>query len=135
MEVVRHCFQTEYSQYPRGVSLPGLGDFLRGSCALVPICQRLNLQLTLYFWNHRVGDYLESDEPDRHILRDIGGAGLRETPTRSWLISAGNRNLMTNVWPDGSRRATWRPTWTRRRKRPCGNCCGQRTNCGVSLTG
>lgn len=101
MEVVRHCFQTEYSQYPRGVSLPGLGDFLRGSCALVPICQRLNLQLTLYFWNHRVGDYLESDEPDRHIAPQSVVLVSGNTDAVVAHLAAGHRDLMTGIWPEG----------------------------------
>ena len=67
MNTVKHFFQLEYANAKKGTSLPGFGDFLRGSCALIPICERLDLQLSFYFHNHPIGKYLESGESDQQI--------------------------------------------------------------------
>ncbi len=59
------------SKYKEGTIYPGIGDFLRGSLALIQVGLLYNIDVKMDFSQHPVGKYIVSDNQHREPVKEL----------------------------------------------------------------
>lgn len=108
IQTIRNCFQLEYAGFEYGSIKPGLGDFLRGSCALWEISKALSINFEIYLHNHPIKHFLQLDKnlninpKSIHHFETSGLYISKDTILLLNYISNKNNlsiNISTNIFP------------------------------------